>query len=609
MTRGTKIGLALGGAVFIAAAFGVGAIFAKAYTLNLFPAGFTIGPVAVGGMTQAQALQAVTVRIDKITREGITVAVPGKGVHTLPLDTQNDELFVLSAKDSVDDAALKAANLDTLARLRGAVGLETPAHVPLAHSGAAHNVDVIATAITAWKVSDQGPQNARFEFDASSHAVHVVPGSAGQSINAADLTNAISDALLEGKNSVTAKITETEPLVTTAAAENLIDTANNFISNLKNLNLQIAGKPVAITPVAIIPAVQPITVQGNVMVGIDGDILKNTLHAALSGFEQSGKNARFVYADKKVTQFQPEIMGRVIDWAGTAGNIFNAAQAGSDSADVAVKETAPAITLDSLNTLGIKEEIGFGTSDYSGSTPARLVNIKTGMAKVEGTLVAPGDTFSLIKALLPIDATGGYVQELVIKDDKTQPEFGGGLCQIGTTTFRAAMGAGLPVVERHNHSYQVHYYFENGVSGTDATIYDPKPDFRFTNDTGHWVMMHTEFLPKNILRFSIWGTKDGRTASRTIPITLATKDPPPKKLIETTTLPVGKKKCTELAHEGASTIFSYSVTYPNGTLKKVDFPSFYKPWGEVCLIGVAATSTPIVAPVVLSPDAAGVAGN
>ena len=60
------------------------------------------------------------------------------------------------------------------------------------------------------------------------------------------------------------------------------------------------------------------------------------------------------------------------------------------------------------------------------------------------------------------------------------PEFGGGLCQIGTTMFRVTMNAGLPILERQNHSYRVRYY-EPPV-GMDVTIYEPKPDFRFRND-------------------------------------------------------------------------------------------------------------------------------
>ena len=60
---------------------------------------------------------------------------------------------------------------------------------------------------------------------------------------------------------------------------------------------------------------------------------------------------------------------------------------------------------------------------------------------------------------------------------------------------------------------------------------------------------------------------------------------PPTKLIPTTDLPVGVKKCSESAHAGASASFDYAVAYADGTYKKETFTSYYKPWGAVCLIG------------------------
>jgi vancomycin resistance protein YoaR len=533
--------------------------------------------------------------------------VPGAGVHTLELSSE------ISPEVSVHDAALKAASMGMVAKIRATFGLPAAGHVPFAVAMHAQNDGALQAAVAAWHLSLHTPQNARLKYGGVANGVQVVPSVRGQAIEIAALSDAISTALQEGKNEVVATVAETEPVITTADAESLITSLNLLAGGAaQKITLHIASSTIAVPSENIIALIQPTKTGNTLALGIDTLELKKALHDAVAPFEMQGKNAQFEWKEKKATIFVPPRMGRQVDWDATATGLLSALQTATSTINISVKETQPEITLASLNNLGINEEIGFGTSDYSGSTPGRIKNIKAGMAKIEGTLIAPGETFSLIKHLLPIDASGGYVEELVIKENKTQPEFGGGLCQIGTTTFRAAMGAGLPIVERHNHSYQVHYYFENGVSGTDATIYDPKPDFQFTNDTGHWITLHTEMLPKNILRFSVWGTRDGRTTTRTIPKILATKPPPEKQLIETTTLPVGKKKCTELAHVGATTVFTYSVVYPDGALKKQDFSSYYKPWGEVCLIGVAATSTSAggaQAPVVLSPDVAGVTGN
>lgn len=194
----------------------------------------------------------------------------------------------------------------------------------------------------------------------------------------------------------------------------------------------------------------------------------------------------------------------------------------------------------------------------------------------------------MIKALGEIDGPAGYLPELVIKGDKTVPEYGGGLCQIGTTLFRAVVDSGLPVTARRNHSYRVSYY---EPAGTDATIYDPQPDFKFMNDTGNAILLQTKITGDKAV-FTFWGKRDGRKVSYTKPTIYNIVKPQPTKIIETTDLKPGEKKCTEKAHNGADAYFDYQVIYPSGEEKKVRFNSHYVPWREVCLVGVAASSTP-----------------
>ena len=283
--------------------------------------------------------------------------------------------------------------------------------------------------------------------------------------------------------------------------------------------------------------------------------------------------------------------GLEINYETSILNFFTALAQGQKEIDLAVqKTTSQAKELAGLEQLEI---VGIGTSTFAGSPTNRRVNIKTGASAINGVLIKPGEEFSLIKALGKIDGTTGYVQELVIKENKTTPEYGGGLCQIGTTLFRAVVNSGLPVTMRRNHSYRVAYY---EPAGTDATIYDPLPDFRFMNDTGKALLLQTKISGDKAV-FTFWGTRDGRTVSSTKPVIYNIVKPGPTKLVETTDLKPGEKKCTEKAHNGADAYFDYQVIYPSGEEKKVRFSSHYVPWREVCLVGVAATSTPMTAPV------------
>jgi vancomycin resistance protein YoaR len=233
------------------------------------------------------------------------------------------------------------------------------------------------------------------------------------------------------------------------------------------------------------------------------------------------------------------------------------------------------------------ELLGTGYSNFSGSPNNRRHNIATGSAALHGLVIPPDKEFSLGEALGPIEKETGYLPELVIKGDKTVPEYGGGLCQVGTTTFRAAMASGLPITERRNHSYSVSYYLENGLPGTDATIYPPHPDLRFLNDTGQYILIQVRSAG-NDLYYDLWGKPDGRIAERTTPRIWDRVSPPPTKEVETTDLAPGVRKCTERAHTGLKAEFTYTVKYANGEIKEQVFRSTYKPWQEVCLVGKAA---------------------
>jgi hypothetical protein len=136
------------------------------------------------------------------------------------------------------------------------------------------------------------------------------------------------------------------------------------------------------------------------------------------------------------------------------------------------------------------------------------------------------------------------------------------------------------------------WYYAASGAGTDATIYDPAPDFRFINDTGNYILIQSRIEGNNIY-FDFWGTKDGRLVEKTKPTVTKIVKPGPTKIIETLDLKPGEKKCTEKAHNGADASFYYKVTYPNGDIKDKTFNSHYVPWREVCLLGVEKLSTDI----------------
>lgn len=166
----------------------------------------------------------------------------------------------------------------------------------------------------------------------------------------------------------------------------------------------------------------------------------------------------------------------------------------------------PEVSTNSINNLGITSLIGEGKSNFVGSPYNRVHNIEVSTHRFNGVLIKPKENFSFIKALGGVDKDHGYLPELVIKNNKTEPDFGGGICQVSTTAFRAAINSGLEITARTSHAYPVSYYNPQGM---DATVYIPHPDLRFINDTPGYILIQTKIEGTELI-FDFYGTSDGR---------------------------------------------------------------------------------------------------
>jgi vancomycin resistance protein YoaR len=251
-------------------------------------------------------------------------------------------------------------------------------------------------------------------------------------------------------------------------------------------------------------------------------------------------------------------------------------------------EWLPEHKLVDINPYGISEIVGTGYSSMKNSAPARFANIQNAIFKLNGVLIAPGQEFSTINALAPFTESNGYVEGLAIKGKKIVPEIGGGMCQVSTTLFRAAMNSGLEITDRSNHSIVVDYYndIRNGLPGTDATIFYPAPDFKFRNDTKDYILIKTRVSANGDIYFDFWGKSDGRIGSFTAPQVFATKASVGEPVYDlTTSLPTGKVSCSG-PFKGVSSVFTYVRKLSNGETKVMPYYSYYRPQPMNCLVGI-----------------------
>ena len=216
---------------------------------------------------------------------------------------------------------------------------------------------------------------------------------------------------------------------------------------------------------------------------VNDEALRSSVVQAAKELDENPVNAILTARDGFMAVETPEQPGFVSDTDQAAALIRTTlAQTGISAITLDMPGTIlePAVKGSDIERLGIKELIAEGTTNFAGSPKNRIFNINHALKQFQGALIAPGAEFSFVEQLGPVDGEHGYLPELVIKNNKTEPEFGGGICQVSSTVFRTAIYGGLKITERRNHAYPVSYYRPYGM---DATIYIPKPDLRFQNNT------------------------------------------------------------------------------------------------------------------------------
>jgi vancomycin resistance protein YoaR len=279
--------------------------------------------------------------------------------------------------------------------------------------------------------------------------------------------------------------------------------------------------------------------------------------------------------------------GLMLDQPAAARAIL--AQAAGSNRDVTLSAAVvrPAVTSDPATLAGIKQLVATGSSKFAGSSPERVNNIQVAASKLDGQVIAAGATFSFLAALGPITKEAGYQEGLTIQGDATVPGIGGGVCQVSTTVFRAAFSAGLPIVERHQHTYRVGYYEQDGSPvGFDAAVYDPGVDLRFKNDTGHAVLIHAQVDAKaSTLTFRFYSTPVGRDVKLAPQKANEVKAGPRLPDALDPALPKGVRKQVEWSADGVDATIRRLVTVGGEPLLSDSFFSRYVPWREKWVVG------------------------
>jgi vancomycin resistance protein YoaR len=248
----------------------------------------------------------------------------------------------------------------------------------------------------------------------------------------------------------------------------------------------------------------------------------------------------------------------------------------------------PGVTQSELAGVDVSRVLSSFETDFSKKARSRVPNIRTAARYLNGTVIGPGAVFSFNHVVGPRTEERGFVNAPVIVQDELEPGLGGGVCQVASTVFAAAMLGGMEIVERRSHSRPSGY----APLGLDATVIYPEVDLRLRNPYDTPVMLHAFLAGKGALRVELLG----RDPPGKIEHFFAAEAPQPftrRVVVKSELLPgtVDKRQKGNAGYDGTSTLLT---TFADGSRKARTYSSKYYPVPEVYWVaeGVDLASLP-----------------
>jgi len=246
---------------------------------------------------------------------------------------------------------------------------------------------------------------------------------------------------------------------------------------------------------------------------------------------------------------------------------------------VVTHEVEPALTTQKAEALGITERISTFTTNFSSGNAPRLNNIKLLAKALDGALVMPGETFSLNGTVGEANAAKGYQEAGAIVDGQLVGQIGGGICQVNTTLFNAALYAGVNITARSNHSLYISSY----PLGRDAAVSWPGPDFKFVNTLDHAILIATSSTNSSVT-VSFYGVNPHYDVQLTQGVWLS-QTPAPEQRVDDPTLPVGTEVIKQQGRGGGKVSFTQTVTKAGALVFTKTYVSNYKTEPTIISVG------------------------
>lgn len=231
----------------------------------------------------------------------------------------------------------------------------------------------------------------------------------------------------------------------------------------------------------------------------DDQLLAATLHKTLSDLNIPAENASFTVKSDGTLEIVPEKYGKEVDINSLITTVKQLPYNRTKSISIPFKKKVPSIMKTTLEKLKMTK-LGSYTTHFNPSQIGRTQNMKLAVQAIDGTILKTEEIFSFNQIVGPRTTEAGYQTAIIIEGDKFVPGLGGGVCQVSSTLYNAVQQASLRIIERSHHSLTVTYV----PLGQDATVAYPNLDFKFKNDSGSYLLIHSN-ISGNALTFTLYG--------------------------------------------------------------------------------------------------------
>ncbi len=473
-----------------------GGLYVAAYAVagDKLPRGTTIAGVDVGGRTTAEATDLLREGLAEQEATPIEVTVGSKVVPTAPGDLGL----------SVDHAASVAA--------AGGGKSWSPAHLWDYFTGGEDlepvvvvDEETMATTLDSLEGrAGTAPVDGGIRF--VDGRVKTTAPATGEGIDPAAAQDALTSAFVDGSGEVELELQTMEPDIDQADVQVALDDfANPAVSG--PVTLVFEESPVVLGPRDYTAVLSMVAEDGVLVPALDAKALAAIIDDTIvAKGEPVDATVQLVNGKPKVVPAKPGVQYDQEDISEAFLDVV-VKEPGERELKVKARVAAAAFTTKDARALKIRTKVSTFTTYYP-YAEYRNINIGRAAELVNGTVVKPGETFSLNGTVGERTRANGFTEGFIISNGIFAEDLGGGVSQMATTTFNAAFFAGLEDVEHKPHSF----YIDRYPVGREATVAWGAVDLRFKNDTPYGILIQANVTPataasQGIVTVSMWSTK------------------------------------------------------------------------------------------------------